>query len=208
MVSSSESDPAPVQTVGPSLPATDGQPVTDGSSGDQTIIIPCSPELEPTVGVEPDGAGRSESNEGDPASRALQVIPPLDRGEEQPNKSKYIRSGLPKPNRADQVITQNYLPPRGPEPQRVETSTPEVEEVKDILRRWEPFHRGASASDRLDNLYPHIYRVPVVARGMGLREDYLVILPASTPNEDFLQIIDEGIQVRNHNFVLSIDLVR
>ena len=90
----------------------------------------------------------------------------------------------------------------------MEISTPEVEEVKDILRRWEPFHRGASAADRLDNLYPHIYRVPVVARGMGLREDYLVILHASTPNEDFLQIIDEGIQVRNHNFVLSIDLVR
>ena len=101
VVSSSESDPAPVQTVGPSLPATDGQPVTDGSSGDQTIIIPCSPELEPTVGAEPDGVGRSESNEGDPASRALQVIPPLDRGEEQPNKSKYMRSGLPKPNRPD-----------------------------------------------------------------------------------------------------------
>ena len=34
VVSSSESDPAPVQTVGPSLPATNGQPVTDGSSGD------------------------------------------------------------------------------------------------------------------------------------------------------------------------------
>ena len=59
VVSSSESDPAPIQTVGPSLPAIDGQPVTDESSGDQAIIIPCSPELEPTGGAEPDGAGRS-----------------------------------------------------------------------------------------------------------------------------------------------------
>ena len=71
-------------------------------------------------------------------------------------------------------------------PLRVEVSAPRVEEVKDILRRWEPFHRGVSATDHLDNLYPHIYRVPVVARGMGLREDYSLTLPASTLNEDFL----------------------
>ena len=83
----------------------------------------------------------------------------------------------------------------------MEISAPEVEEVKDILRRWEPFHRGASAADRLDNLYPHIYQVPIVAQGMGLREDYSVTLPASTPKDDFLQIIDDGIQVRNRNFV-------
>ena len=57
VVSSSESDPTPVQTVGPSLPTTDGQPVTDGSSGDHAIIIPCSPELEPTGGADPDEAG-------------------------------------------------------------------------------------------------------------------------------------------------------
>ena len=103
--SSSESYPTPVHTAEPSLSATDGQPVTDGSSGDQTIIIPRSPELEPTGGAELNGAGRLESNEGDPAPRALQVIHPLDRGEEQPSKLKYMWSGLPKPHRPDQVIT-------------------------------------------------------------------------------------------------------
>ena len=169
VISSSESDPTSIHTAGPSLSATNGQPATDGSSGDLAIIIPCSPELEPTGGAELDGADQSESNEGDPAPRALQVIPHLDRGEEQPSKSKYMRSGLPRPNRPDQVITQNYLPPRGPKPLRVEVSAPGVEEVKDILRCWEPFHRGASAADRLDNLYPRIYRVLVVAQGMGLR---------------------------------------
>ena len=82
------------------------------------------------------------------------------------------------------------------------------EEVEDILRRWEPFHRGASAADRLNSLYPPMYRVPVASRGMGLHEDYSVPVLASTPKEDFLQIIDEGIQVRNRNFVQSIELVR
>ena len=105
------------------------------------------------------------------------------------------------------MITHNYLPPWGPEPPRVEVSAPEEEEVKEILRRWEPFHQGASTADRLNILYPPLYRVPVAARGMGLHEDYTVPLPASTPKEDFLQIIDDGIQVRNRNFVQSTELV-
>ena len=90
----------------------------------------------------------------------------------------------------------------------MEVSVPGAEEVKDILRRWEPFHRGASAADRLSNLYLHIYWVPVATRGLGLRENYTVTLPTSTPNEDFLQIISDGIQVRNLNFVQSTELVR
>ena len=67
MISNSESDPAPVHTVEPSLPTTDGQPVTDESLGDQAIIIPYSPELELTGEAELEGVDRSESNEGDPA---------------------------------------------------------------------------------------------------------------------------------------------
>ena len=66
------------------------------------------------------------------------------------------------------MITNNYLPPCGPEPLRVEISALGEEEVKKILRRWEPFHPGASAADRLNSLYPPMNHVPVVARGMGL----------------------------------------
>ena len=90
----------------------------------------------------------------------------------------------------------------------MEVSALGAEDVKDILCRWEPFHCGASMADRLGNLYPHIYRVPVVARGLGLRENYTMTLPTSTLKEDFLQIIDDGIQVRNRNFVHSTELVR
>ena len=183
--SSGESDAAPVQSAKLSQPAAGDQPAADESSGDRAITIPGSPELGPTSGQELDGTSRSELNEGDPAPRALQVIPPSDQGEGQLSKSKFMRSGLPKPNRPNQVITHNYLPPRGSEPPRVEISTPGVEEVKDILRRWEPFHREASMADQLDNLYLHIYWVPVAARGKGLREDYLVTLPTFTPKEDF-----------------------
>ena len=74
-----------------------------------------------------------------------------------------MQSSLPRPKRPDQVITNNYLPPRRSEPPRVEISAPREEEVKKILRRREPFHRGASAADRLNSLYPAMYRVPMTA---------------------------------------------
>ena len=57
VISSNESELTPVHTAELSLPTIDGQPVTDGSSRDRAIIIPCSPELEPIGGVELDGAG-------------------------------------------------------------------------------------------------------------------------------------------------------
>ena len=97
-----------------------------------------------------------------------------------------MRSGMPRLKRSDQVITNKYLPSHGSEPPRVEISTPGEEEVKKILGRWEPFHRGASAAIRLNDLYPPMYRVPMAARGMGLHEAYTVPIPASTPKEDFL----------------------
>ena len=203
--SSGESDAAPVQSAGLSQPVTKDQSAADGSSGNRAITIPGSPELVPTNGPEPN---RSKSNEDDPASRALQIIPPSDQGEGSQNRSEFMRSSLPRPKQSDQVITYNYIPPCGPKPPRIEISAPGEEEVKKILRRWEPFHRGESAANRLNYLYLAMYRVLVTARGMGLHEAYTVPVPASTPKEDFLQIIEDGIQVRNLNFVQSTELVR
>ena len=57
---------------------------------------------------------------------------------------------------------------------------PGGDEVKYIMHRWEPFHRGEAAADQLDNLYPHMLRMSVATRGMGLGEDYSVSVPART----------------------------
>ena len=76
------------------------------------------------------------------------------------------------------------------------------------MRRWEPFHRGEAAADRLINLYPHMLLMLVAARCMGLGEDYSVSVPAGTQKEDIERIIDDGIQVRNRNYVQSTELVR
>ena len=76
------------------------------------------------------------------------------------------------------------------------------------MRRWEPFHREEAATDRMNNLYLHMFRMPVAAQGMGLGEDYSVSVPARTWKEENKRIIDDGIQVCNCNYVQSIELVR
>ena len=176
--SGSESDIAPAQTARPSQPAAEG-----GSEG-QAIIIPRSPESGPIDQTELAGVARLESKEADSVPSALQVIPHSDQDEGQPSKSKFMRSGLPRPTLPERIITNCYASSHGPKPPRVEVSAPGAEVVKYIMRRWEPFHRGESATDRLNNLYPYMLRMPVAARGMGLGEDYMVSSPAGTRKED------------------------
>ena len=167
----------------------------------QAIVIPGSPELGPTDQTEPAGVVRIESKEVDPVSSVLQVIPPSDRDDGRPSRSKFMRFGLPKPPLPERIITNCYAPPHGLEPPRVEVSAPGADEVKYIMRHWEPFHRGEAAADRLNNLYLHMLRMSVAARGMGLGEDYSVSVPAGTQMEDIERIIDDGIQVRNRSYV-------
>ena len=51
-------------------------------------------------------------------------------------------------------------------------------------------------------------RMSVSARGMGLGEDYSVSVPAGIWKEDIERIIDDGIEVRNRNYIQSTELVR
>ena len=200
--SSSESNITLAQAAGPS------QPAVEGGSEVQAIIIPSSPESGPTNQTEPTGVSRIESKEADPVPSALQVIPPSDRDEGQPSRSKFMRSGLPRPTLSERIITNCYASPRGSEPPRVEVSAPGADEVKRIMRRWEPFHRGESVADRLNNLFSYMLRVPVAARGMGLGEDYTLSLLAGTRKEDIQRIIDDAIQVHKRNYFQSTELVR
>ena len=108
----------------------------------------------------------------------------------------------------ERIITNCYAPPRGSEPPRVEVLAPEADEMKRIMRCWEPFHRGESAIDRLNNLYLHMLWMSVAAWGIGLGEDCTVSVPAGTRKEDIQRIIDDGIQVCNRNYVQSTELVR
>ena len=48
----------------------------------------------------------------------------------------------------------------------------------------------------------------MATRGIGLGEDYSVSVAAGTRKEDIERIIDDGIHVRNRNYVQSTELLR
>ena len=105
-------------------------------------------------------------------------------------------------------MTNSYLPASGPDPPKKEVSVPGLEDVKHIVHRWKPFNLGESATDRLNSFYPVMLRISVAARANGVGEDYSVTVPAGTNKEDLQQIIDDGIQIRNCNYIQSSELVR
>ena len=196
--SSSESDPT--QAAGSS------QLVVEGGSEMQAIVIHSSPDPGATDQTEPAGVARTESKDADPVPSAFQAIHPSDEG--RPDRSQFMRSGLLRLPFLERIITNSYAPSRWLDPSRVKVSGLGADEVKFIMRHWEPFHRGEAAADQMNNLYPHMVRMPVAARGMGLGEDYSVSVPTGTRKEDIERIIDDGIQVRNRNYVQSTELVR
>ena len=51
-------------------------------------------------------------------------------------------------------------------------------------------------------------QMPVAAQANGVGEDYSVTVPTDANKEDFYQIIDDGIQIHNRNYIQSIELVR
>ena len=49
--------------------------------------------------------------------------------------------------------------------------------------------------------------MPVTVREARLGEEYSVAVPVGTIKEDIQQIVQDGMQIRNCNFVQSVELV-
>ena len=50
--------------------------------------------------------------------------------------------------------------------------------------------------------------MPITARVVGLSEEYSVDVPVGTVKEDIHQIVEDGMQIRNWNYVQSTELVK
>ena len=48
----------------------------------------------------------------------------------------------------------------------------------------------------------------MAAQANGVGEEYSVTVPVGTNKEDLQRIIDDGIQIRNRNYIQSSELVR
>ena len=135
------------------------------------------------------------------------IPPPIQVGSRQ-GRSKFTCTGLKRLPLLDWIQMNSYLPARRPAPPKEEVSVLRLEDVKHIVHCWKPFNRGESTTDCLNSLYPVMFLMLVAARANCVDEDYFLIVPAGTNKEDLQQIIDDGIQIRNRNYIQSFELVR
>ena len=174
----------------------------------KAIVIPGSPEMGSSDQPSPEDIALGEPREVTPIPPALQVIHPPDWAESQPGMPKLARTRGKRSLLPDRILLNSYFPPRGLAPTMEEVAVPRREDIKHIIHRWKPFNQGESAADYLDNLYSRMIRMPVAARAGGLGEEYSIDVPTGIIKEDLQQIIEDGMQVRNRDYVQSTELVK
>ena len=171
----------------------------------QAIVIPGSLEMGSSDQLGQEDVTLEEPRGDTAIPPALQVIHPPDRPEIHSDIAKLVRAGRKRSLPPNRILLNSYLPPRDPAPVMEEVIVPGPEDIKRIIHRWKPFNRGESTADRLDDLYPRTLWMPVTARVVGLGEEYSVV---GTVKEDIHQIVEDGMQIRNLNYVQSTELVK
>ena len=184
------------------------RPLMDGGSEIQTIVIPVSPEMGSNDQWGSEDIAREEPKKEAPIPPALQVVHHPERPESHSSAARLELTGRKKSLLPDRILLNSYLPSRGPAPVMKEVTVPRPDDIKSILHRWKPFNRGESAADRLDNLYPRTLRLPVKAREARQGKEYPVTVPIGTAKNDIYQIVEDGMQIRNRNFVQAVELVK
>ena len=180
----------------------------DGGSEIQIIVIPASPEMESNYQPGSEDIAREEPREEAPIPSALQVVHPPERPESRPGAAYLALTRRKKPLPPDRILLNSYPPPCSLAPVMEEVAVLGPDDIKSILHRWKPFNRGESVADRLDDLYPRTLRLPVRAQEGGQGEEYSVTVPVGTIKEDIYQIVEDGMQIRNQNFVQTAELVK
>ena len=59
----------------------------------------------------------------------------------------------------------------------------------------------------MHQLYPALLRMPVVVRAEGKGEEYAILVPTYACKDELKQVVEDGMLIRNRNFVQSVELV-
>ena len=59
----------------------------------------------------------------------------------------------------------------------------------------------------MHQLYLELLQMPVVVRAKGKGEEYVVSVPAYACKDELRRVVEEGMLIRNRNFVESAELV-
>ena len=107
----------------------------------------------------------------------------------------------------DRLLLNSYIPPQGQAPPMEEMSVPGPEGAQDIIYRWRPFNRGESSAAHMHQLYSALLRMLVAVWAEGRGKEYAISISAYACKDELKHVVEEGMLIRNHNFVQSSELV-
>ena len=159
-----------------------------GQSASETALLMDSGEVSPT---------HAEVPEDIPSE---QITGQSDKAKS--TQAEHNRSLLP-----DRLLLNSYIPPEGQAPPMEEVLVPRPEGAQEIINGWRSFNQGESPTAHMHQLYPALLRMPVVVRAEGRGKEYVVSVPAYACKDELKQVVEDGMLIRNRNFVQSAKLV-
>ena len=123
------------------------------------------------------------------------------------DKAKSTQAGRSRLLLPDRLLLNSYIPPQGQVPPIEEVLVLGSEGAQEIINRWRPFNRGKSPAAHMHQLYPTLRQMPVVVWAEGRGEEDAVSIPAYACKEELKQVVEDGMLIRNRNFVKSAELV-
>ena len=103
----------------------------------------------------------------------------------------------------EHVVVKGYIHPKEGASTSAESPIPTLGALDLIIEKRAPFDKGEVPIKHMRDLYPAQRRVTAVAR----QEQYVIPCPSYLGAEDIQQVAEDGMYIRNHNFVQTAELV-
>ena len=103
----------------------------------------------------------------------------------------------------EHVVVKGYIHPKEGVSTSAELPIPTLGDLDLIIEKRAPFDKGEVSIKNMRDLYPAQRRVTAVAR----QEQYVIPCPSYLGAEDIQQVAEDGMYIRNHNFVQTAELV-
>ena len=103
----------------------------------------------------------------------------------------------------EHIVVKGYIHPKEGASTSVESPIPTLGDLDLIIEKRAPFDKGEVSIKNMRDLYPAQRRVTAVAH----QEQYIIPCPSYLGAEDIQQVAEDGMYIRNHNFVQTAELV-
>ena len=103
----------------------------------------------------------------------------------------------------EHIVVKGYIHPKEGASTSAESPIPTLGDLDLIIEKRAPFDKGEVSIKNMRDLYPAQRRVTAVAH----QEQYIIPCPSYLGAEDIQQVAEDGMYIRNHNFVQTAELV-